>query len=126
METYAATFMNSLTRLSILAALMLSGCTSQAFLVYESKGDKQCYANTGKTIRDSAATLKDEGVDVLKSECAIKSGMVMSMCGAPTLNILIHHIDANGAEKAKSLGFEAASRLNVEGEEPGYQIVSCD
>src|SRR5690606_39730034 len=50
--------------------------------------------------------------DALPIYCATQTGIsVMTVCGAPTLGIHLHEINASDTQKAKDLGYEDANNL---------------
>jgi len=105
--------------------LALGACTSETVRVYEDTGERQC-EESGIKLPESRAKLEDAGVEVLNSQCGIRTGIaVPAVCGGPTVNIHTHQINTNDIEKAKALGFEDISRLVDEERQTGYELGRC-
>ena len=104
--------------------IFVVGCALQTDLVYKDKGDRQCYGD-GQTIQKSSERLQAAGVKVIESTCGKKAGAVMAVSGGPSLNILIHTIDASDIAKAKTLGYRHLSQLSTDKESTAYQLVGC-
>lgn len=114
-------------RTTILTALLVltTGCANTTTLVYKPDGTKQCEPAT-TSLANSTNQLTTAGVNVLTSSCATQTGMaVMAVCGAPTLGIHLHEIQANDVQKAKSLGYEEASNLTNQNSGTGYETTDC-
>ena len=122
---YLSTYIRSFLAVAI-TAFPLLGCAAKTALVYEPKGDRQCESG-GLTAQQSAAKLANVGIDVLVSLCGNKTGIsMMTMCGGPTSNILLHRIGAVYENDAKALGFESVNRLSSGTGDEGYAITPCD
>ncbi|HVY65466.1 MAG TPA: hypothetical protein VHH11_11660 [Gammaproteobacteria bacterium] len=92
-------------------------------LVYVDRGAHQCQSD-GLSPEASAQRLIDAGVDVLKSYCGQRTGVVFpTVCGAPTGDILLHEIRAANLPDAERLGFQNVAALAAAGQ--GYVLVDC-
>ena len=108
------------------AALVLTtACTTQTTHIYKPDGTKQCEPAT-TSLANSTNQLTTAGINVLTSTCATQTGMaVMAVCGAPTLGIHLHEIQASDVQKAKTLGYEEASNLINRDNGTGYETTDC-
>ncbi|MEJ6656481.1 MAG: hypothetical protein QNL70_10785 [Pseudomonas sp.] len=114
-------------RTTILTALLVltTACTTQTTQIYKPDGTKQCEPAT-TSLANSTNQLTTAGINVLTSTCATQTGIaVMAVCGAPTLGIHLHEIQASDVQKAKSLGYEEASNLNNQDSGTGYEVTDC-
>lgn len=114
-------------RTTILTALLVltTGCANTTTLVYKPDGTKQCEPAT-TSLANSTNQLATAGINVRTSACAIRTGMaVMAVCGAPTLGIHLHEIQASDVQKAKALGYEEASNLVNPDNGTGYEVSDC-
>lgn len=118
--------MKLIASISLLSLLLLVGCSTHAVMIYEAKGDQQCGYKPGKTITESARKLENEGIVVIESFCGVKHGFTMAMCGGPTLNILLHHIDEKDLESAEKLGFKPVTQLHSSDNKPEFDMISCE
>ncbi len=91
--------------------------------VYVSNGAVQCESD-GVCPGVTAGPLAAAGIAVHGSRCGLLSGGVIAQCGAKTLEIHLHLIDAGQVEMASRLGYLPADSLK-EGEDPGFSFVSC-
>ena len=114
----------------MLAAVLLltTACTTpttQTTHIYKPDGTKQCESAT-TSLANSTNQLTNAGIKVLTSTCATQTGMaVMTVCGAPTLGIHLHEIQASDTQKAKTLGYEEASNLVNKERGTGYETIDC-
>lgn len=107
------------------ALLLTTACTTQTTHIYKPDGTKQCEPAT-TTLANSTNQLTTAGIKVLTSNCATQTGMsVITVCGAPTLGIHLHEIQANDVQKAKTLGYEDSSNLINQDNGTGYEITDC-
>ena len=105
--------------------LLTTACTTQTTHIYKPDGNKQCQPATS-TLANSTTQLTSAGIEVLTSNCATHTGMaVMTVCGAPTLGIHLHEINASDIQKAKDLGYEEANNLINHEQGTGYEITNC-
>lgn len=113
---------------ALISAPLLFACSTskqaETEFVYINNGSIQCQSK-GKTTQETASLLEQAGVIVTSSQCAsLTNVMMMTMCGAPALNINIHEIQAVNISKAQTLGFESVNSLK-EGNNAGYQVQAC-
>ena len=105
--------------------LLTTACTTQTTHIYQPTGNKQCEPAT-TTLANSTGQLTNADIKVLTSNCATQTGMaVITVCGAPTLGIHLHEIQAGDLNKAKELGYEEAKNLINEEHSTGYEITNC-
>ncbi len=91
-------------------------------LVYGSAGKIQCDLESGLTTSESAQKLIDNGIDVTSSYCGYISDMaVVTVCGAGTLDIILHLIPIQNSQDAQDLGFSLASEMI-----DGYELNDCE
>jgi hypothetical protein len=109
-------------------AVLLGGCGGGSVgradvRVYISSGAEQCQSN-GMSPQASAQRLINAGVDVLKSDCGVLTGVAFpAVCGGPTGDILVHEIRAANLPDAERLGFQDVATLTAAGR--GYALVDC-
>lgn len=109
----------------ILLTATTTACTTQTTHIYKPDGNKQCEPATS-TLDNSTNQLTSAGIEVIASNCATQTGMsVMTVCGAPTLGLHLHEINANDTQKAKDLGYEDANNLINEEQGTGYDMTNC-
>ena len=105
--------------------LLTTACTTQTTHIYKPDGNKQCQPATS-TLASSTNQLTSASIEVITSHCATQTGMaVMTVCGAPTLGIHLHEINASDIQNAKDLGYEEANNLINEEQGTGYEITNC-
>ena len=93
-------------------------------IVYINNGAIQCESK-GLSETETAQTLINEGIDVLKSQCAHMTGIaVATQCGLGGTNINLHTINTQNLSDAKAVGFLSISDLK-NGDDPGYKIIDC-
>src|SRR5690606_14652249 len=84
--------------------LLTTACTSQTTHIYKPDGNKQCEPATS-TLANSTSQLTSAGIEVIASNCATQTGIsVITVCGAPTLGIHLHEINASDLQKSKEIG----------------------
>jgi len=107
---------------------LLAACGSETsapdgILVF-ADGALQCEPKI--SIESNAQLLTAAGIEVLQSSCGVKTGVsVASVCGAPSLNILIHEIPAAKLQDAERLGFHEVGVLVDEAAGTGYELTDC-
>lgn len=116
--------------LSMLATLLvacggeLTDNTAETLWVYTDAGAVQC-EHGGQPVAETAAILERQGVAVTVSECGhLTDRAVITVCGAGTLDINLHRIDAKGLQSAKQAGFRPVTELATD-EGPGYEFTDC-
>ncbi len=78
------------------------------------------------SLESSAQVLTGAGIDVRWSSCGVKSGVVVaSVCGAPSLSILIHEIPTGNLQNAERVGFQAISVLVDASAGTDYELTDC-
>ena len=113
------------TTLTALILLTTTACTTQTTHIYKPDGNKQCEPATA-TLANSTNQLTNAGIKVLTSTCATQTGMaVITVCGAPTLGIHLHEINASDVQQAKALGYEEANNLINKEHGTGYETIDC-
>lgn len=94
-------------------------------LVFESRQSLQCESD-GISPETSAQKLINAGIDVLRSTCGNRTGVVFpAVCGGPTGEILVHEIRAVNVEDALRLGFAEVSTLVDVAAGTNYQLIDC-
>ncbi|MDO8827553.1 hypothetical protein [Methylophaga sp.] len=115
----------------ILSLVFLAGCSkqdsiSEAVLVYENRNALQC-ETTGITPAQSVAKLNAAGIEVSKTHCGHKTGvMYPAACGMGTGSILIHEITQADLAAAQQAGFGIVAELLNSEQGTGYEIVECE
>lgn len=95
-------------------------------LVYTGTGAIQC-EDSGLTLAESTQKLTSHGVDVLSSDCGYRTGIaVITVCGAGTVNIHIHKINAANVEDAAAVGFSPVTELEDPVAGTGYSVGACN
>ena len=113
-------------KMALLAlVLTVSGCTTETMQVYRSDGAQQCEGG-GISLAQSKEELAGAGVKVVDSQCAVRTGIsIMAMCGAPTLGIHLHEINADDLDKAQQLGFADAKGLVDTEQGVNFEVSAC-
>jgi hypothetical protein len=94
-------------------------------LIYESSGKRQCEP-VALTPQQSASRLKNAGVDVRESSCAVLTSIAFpAVCGAPSGELVVHEISESKLDAAQRLGFTLVTTLRLGTGEPGYVAVAC-
>ncbi len=94
-------------------------------LVYADRGSRQCESG-GISPEESAQTLIDAGIDVLQSNCGIRTGVFFpAVCGGGTGEIVVHKIRGVNLIAAEQLGFQPISVLVDPAEGTSYRLVDC-
>ena len=115
----------------IFTLIALLSCSSdekgnKQILVYEGRQSVQC-ESSGLTPAESAEKLIVRGVDVIESYCGSITGVgVSAVCGAGTLEIIVHKIHASNLDAAEDAGFRRVKTLVDEENNVGYQIYACE
>ena len=115
--------------------LVLAGCSSDGTggqlaapgnrLVFESRQSLQCESD-GISPETSAQKLVNAGIDVLRSTCGNRTGVVFpTVCGGPTGEILVHEIRGVNVEDAQRLGFAQVSTLVDTTAGTNYELIDC-
>jgi len=108
----------------LLATACATTTPQQPTVVYINSGAIQC-ETSGKSATETAMLLTEENIAVSDSQCAQLAGLsVIAMCGAPTLNINLHSINAADLEKAQALGFKSVATLK-QADSLGYTLSTC-
>jgi hypothetical protein len=95
-------------------------------LVYQSRQSIQC-GSSGLTPEQSAQRLINGGIDVMKSGCGSRTGVVFAaVCGGDTGDILIHEIRRENLPDAEQLGFGSTATLEKPATGEGYVWVDCE
>ena len=93
-------------------------------VVYINNGAIQCESK-GLSEVETAQILINEGIDVLKSQCAYITGIaIAAQCGLGGSNINLHTLNTQNLVDAQTLGFLSISELQ-KGDDPGYKIIDC-
>jgi len=93
-------------------------------IVYINDGAIQCESQ-GMSELETAQTLIDNGIDVLRSQCGFQSDIaVVAVCGAGDVNINLHTINSQNLSDAQALGFESVSTLKNDVDR-GYVLIDC-
>ena len=99
-------YMKAMIAILIITTSSVSCAQRTTELVYDTRVILQCEEATNISPSQSAKILSDEGIDVIATSCGIKTGMVViAMCGAPSLSIIVHEIQAENLQDAEMLGF---------------------
>lgn len=115
----------------LLSIIQLISCggdkenNAEQIFVYTSAEAIQCQFG-GNTLATSAQPLIENGIDVVESACAYMTGVaIISTCGAPTIDINLHKIDASNLNQAEELGYFSVNKLE-NNKDSGYRVSSCD
>lgn len=113
----------------LILPLTISACggdknNSEETYVFVGSGAIQCQYG-GDTLETTAEPLIQAGIDVIESDCAYKTNVVViSSCGAPTTNINLHKISSANIDDAEKLGYYSVSVLEADSD-PGHEITPC-
>jgi len=93
--------------------------------VFADRGSRQC-ESTGISPGESAQLLINVGVDVLRSDCGIRTGVAFpAVCGGATGEIVVHQIRSVNLPTAEQLGFAPVSTLVDPVAGTSYELVAC-
>lgn len=113
--------------------LFIVGCSNgdtgggldKTMLVYISNGHTQCN-NDGVSYQDSLQTLVSSGIDVIETQCGVITGLsVITVCGAPTLGIIIHRVKQKAFTAANEMGYNSLSKIAAKDRGVSYQLIPC-
>ena len=111
-------------------AVFLAACSEDSglpenSLVFADRGVRQCESN-GISPGASAQILINAGVDVLRSNCGLRTGVnYPALCGAGTADILVHQIRSVNMPHAAQLGFQDVRSLVDSADGTGYRLINC-
>jgi len=95
-------------------------------LVYESRQAITC-GTRGLTTQQSAQKLINGGIDVVRSNCGVITGIVLpAVCGIDSAEIIIHEIRSSNLRDAGQRGFHPVTELVDPAHEMGYMKVDCE
>jgi len=95
-------------------------------LVYESRQAITC-GTRGLTTQQSAQKLIDGGIDVVRSNCGVITGIALpAVCGIDSAEIIIHEIRSSNLRDAGQRGFHPVTELVDPAHEMGYMKVDCE
>lgn len=78
------------------------------------------------TLESNAQVLIGSGIDVLWSSCGVKTGVaVVTVCGAPSLEIFVHEIRNANLQDAEGLGYRQVETLVDAAAGTGYELTDC-
>lgn len=94
-------------------------------LVFADRGVRQCESD-GISPEASAQILIDAGIDVIRSNCGIRTGVAyLAVCGAGSVDILVHEIRSVNVPDAEVLGFQEISTLVDAAKGTSYELIDC-
>ena len=120
--------MSRLWHANLIGMLLLAACdqgSSQPDTVrVYADGALQCEPQP--TLASNAQILIGSGIDVLWSSCGVKTGVaVVTVCGAPSLEIFIHEIRSMNLQDAENLGYRQLETLVDASAGTGYELTDC-
>ena len=113
----------------VVVLLALSACEvskeqEDEALVYIDDSAIQC-GFEGYSVTQTAQLLIDNGIDVLNSQCAyISNLLIAAACGLGNNNIHLHSINRRNLVDANVLAYHSVDQLSHDGAQ-GYEIIDC-
>ncbi len=120
-------YVKAMIAVILITTSSVSCSQSTSELVYDTREILQCEDATNITPTQSAKILSDVGINVIATSCGAKTGMVViAMCGAPSLSIIVHEIQAENLQDAEMLGFAKIDTLIDSTQGIGYELSECE